>query len=305
MKQLLYLMPIISGAMWGSAGIFVRKLTELGMNSYTVVSVRVVLAVLILAVWLGIYDKNLLKIKLKDLWIFVAGGVVGMFGLNLCYNFAISELSLSLAAVLLSLSPVFVLFMAAILFKEKITSKKVICMTIAIAGCVLASGVLESASTMRWSVKGIIVGTIGAFFYGLYGIISKTAMERGYHAFTTTFYCLFMVMLVVIPLTNWKLVTNVVVANPVKMSVFLVIHSLCTSVLPYILYTFSIRYIDAGMASILASGEPVAAMIFGVIFFSEIPTVLSVVGIVLVIMALALLSMPDKKCGQSDKMSVK
>ena len=286
MKQLLYLMPIISGAMWGSAGIFVRKLTELGMNSYTVVSVRVVLAVLILAVWLGIYDRNLLKIKLKDLWIFVAGGVVGMF-----------ELSLSLAAVLLSLSPVFVLFMAAILFKEKITSKKVICMTIAIAGCVLASGVLESASTMRWSVKGIIVGTIGAFFYGLYGIISKTAMERGYHAFTTTFYCLFMVMLVVIPLTNWKLVTNVVLANPVKMSVFLVIHSLCTSVLPYILYTFSIRYIDAGMASILASGEPVAAMIFGVIFFSEIPTVLSVVGIVLVIVALALLSMPDKKCG--------
>lgn len=294
MKQLLYLMPIISGAMWGSAGIFVRKLTELGMNSYTVVSVRVVLAVLILAIWLGIYDKNLLKIKLKDLWIFVAGGVVGMFGLNICYNFAISELSLSLAAVLLSLSPVFVLFMAAILFKEKITSKKVICMTIAIAGCVLASGVLESASTMRWSVKGIIVGTIGAFFYGLYGIISKTAMERGYHAFTTTFYCLFMVMLVVIPLTNWKLVTNVVVANPIKMSVFLVIHSLCTSVLPYILYTFSIRYIDAGMASILASGEPVAAMIFGVIFFSEIPTVLSVVGIVLVIVALALLSMPKK-----------
>ena len=294
MKQLLYLMPIISGAMWGSAGIFVRKLTELGMNSYTVVSVRVVLAVLILAVWLGIYDRNLLKIKLKDLWVFVAGGVVGMFGLNICYNFAISELSLSLAAVLLSLSPVFVLFMAAILFKEKITSKKVICMTIAIAGCVLASGVLESASTMRWSVKGIIVGIIGAFFYGLYGIISKTAMERGYHAFTTTFYCLFMVMLVVIPLTNWKLVTNVVVANPIKMSVFLVIHSLCTSVLPYILYTFSIRYIDAGMASILASGEPVAAMIFGVIFFSEIPTVLSVVGIVLVIVALALLSMPKK-----------
>lgn len=304
MKQLLYLMPIISGAMWGSAGIFVRKLTELGMNSYTVVSVRVVLAVLILAIWLGIYDKDLLKIKLKDLWIFVAGGVVGMFGLNICYNFAISELSLSLAAVLLSLSPVFVLFMAAILFKEKITSKKVICMTIAIAGCVLASGVLESASTMRWSVKGIIVGTIGAFFYGLYGIISKTAMERGYHAFTTTFYCLFMVMLVVIPLTNWKSVTNVVVANPVKMSVFLVIHSLCTSVLPYILYTFSIRYIDAGMASILASGEPVAAMIFGVIFFSEIPTVLSVVGIVLVIVALALLSMPDKKRRRSDKMSV-
>lgn len=304
MKQLLYLMPIISGAMWGSAGIFVRKLTELGMNSYTVVSVRVVLAVLILAVWLGIYDKDLLKIKLKDLWIFVAGGVVGMFGLNICYNFAISELSLSLAAVLLSLSPVFVLFMAAILFKEKITSKKVICMTIAIAGCVLASGVLESASTMRWSVKGIIVGTIGAFFYGLYGIISKTAMERGYHAFTTTFYCLFMVMLVVIPLTNWKLVTDVVVANPVKMSVFLVIHSLCTSVLPYILYTFSIRYIDAGMASILASGEPVAAMIFGVIFFSEIPTVLSVVGIVLAIVALALLSMPDKKRRRSDKMSV-
>ena len=76
-------------------------------------------------------------------------------------------------------------------------------------------------------------------------------------------------MLVVIPLTDWKLVTDVVVSNPVEMSIFLVIHSLCTSVLPYILYTFSIRYIDAGMASILASGEPVAAMILELFSFQK------------------------------------
>ena len=51
---------------------------------------------------------------------------------------------------------------------------------------------------------------------------------------------------------------------------------------------------DAGKASILASGEPIAAMIFGVFFYHEIPTVLSVIGVLLTLTALTLLSIPEK-----------
>lgn len=68
--------------------------------------------------------QKLLKIKLKDLWIFICAGIFSMLGLNLCYNFAINELTLSLSAVLLSLAPIFVLILASILFKEKLTLQK-------------------------------------------------------------------------------------------------------------------------------------------------------------------------------------
>ncbi len=36
MKRIIYMLPILSGIMWGSGGIFVRVLTELGMDGFTV-----------------------------------------------------------------------------------------------------------------------------------------------------------------------------------------------------------------------------------------------------------------------------
>jgi len=56
-------------------------------------------------------------------------------GLNLCYNESMNTISLSLAAVLLSLAPIYVLIFAYVLFREKITSKKIICIIFAIFGC--------------------------------------------------------------------------------------------------------------------------------------------------------------------------
>ena len=45
---MIQLLPVLSGIMWGSAGIFVRILTEYGMDSITIVESRVVPAVVIL-----------------------------------------------------------------------------------------------------------------------------------------------------------------------------------------------------------------------------------------------------------------
>ena len=118
MKKMMSFFAIISGILWGSGGIFVRTLTNMGMNAYTIISTRVIVAVLIILIGLICYNPAYLKIKLKDFWIFVVAGMIGMYGINLCYNFAIRDLTLSLAAVLLSMSPIFVLILAAILFNN-------------------------------------------------------------------------------------------------------------------------------------------------------------------------------------------
>ena len=295
MKKLMSFFAIISGILWGSGGIFVRTLTNMEMNAYTIISTRVMVAVFIIFIGLMIYDKNLFKIRLKDVWIFIVAGMIGMFGINLCYNFAIKDLTLSLAAVLLSMSPIFVLILAALFFKEKITKKKLLCMFLALTGCALVSGVFENASGMQWSVRGILIGLLSALFYAIYSLITKVAMKRGHHAFTITFYSLLTVLLVVLPLTDWQITVELLERGGIKMGMFMLIHSLCTSVLPYILFTVSLAYIDAGKASILAACEPIAAMIFGVIFFSEIPTMLSVGGLVLATIAITIMTLPEKK----------
>ena len=283
------LLPIIAGALWGSVGVFVRGFTNGNIDNVSILVMRVLFAAIMMFVFIAIKDKSLLKINLKDVWVFACGGIVAMFGMNFCYNNAINSLSLSLAGVLLALSPVFVMFLAAILFKEKITARSIVCMIFALIGCTMASGVIGGVE-IAFSTSGILFGIAAAFFYGLTSIFSKIAMEKGYHALTMTFYSMLILAIVLLPFADWKLVGEYVMVSPANNIIFILMHSLCTAVLPYLLYNLALSNVDASLASILVAGaEPSAAMIFGIIFFAEMPSVVSILGLVVTIVALTIL----------------
>lgn len=283
------LLPIIAGALWGSVGVFVRGFTNGNIDNVSILVMRVLFAAIMMFVFIAIKDKSLLKINLKDVWVFACGGIVAMFGMNFCYNNAINSLSLSLAGVLLALSPVFVMFLAAILFKEKITARSIVCMIFALIGCTMASGVIGGGE-IAFSTSGILFGIAAAFFYGLTSIFSKIAMEKGYYALTMTFYSMLILAIVLLPFADWKLVGEYVMVSPANNIIFILMHSLCTAVLPYLLYNLALSNVDASLASILVAGaEPSAAMIFGIIFFAEMPSVVSILGLVVTIVALTIL----------------
>lgn len=299
MERIYNIMPIISGICFGSAGIFVRELSE-NMNSTSIISSRILIAILLLSLWIAVRYPMNFRIKLKDSWIFVGAGVLGTLGLNLCYNFSINELSLSLAAVLIALAPIFVMVFAFFMFHEAITAKKVISIILALVGCVLTSGILENNASMHWSWIGILVGSASAGFYALYSIFSKVGMKKSYPALTITFYSMLATAVVLLPFTQWDNMEHYIAANPLRNTLFMVMHSLCTAVCPYAFYTVALDHMEAGKASILCSCEPVAAMVFGLFFFEEIPTVLSVTGLMIVLLALAMLVLSDKSQGIID-----
>ena len=292
-KKIMPIFPILAGILWGATGIFIRKSMALGMNSITVISSKVSIASIIMIIFITIYNKSLLKIKLKDIYIFISAALLGMFAVNVFFNESVHLLSLSLAAVLLSLSPIFVLIMSYFLYKEKITTIKIISMILAFLGCVLVSNVLSSKINL--SFRGIISGLLAAFFYALYSIISKKALQKGYHSLTITLYAFIFISIIIAPFTNWELIINLVKNDPINISVFMIMHSVLVLIMPYVFYTISFSFMDAGKASILASCEPIASTIFGIIFFNEIPNIPSIIGIALTVTALTLLSMPSKK----------
>lgn len=295
MKKFVVLLPTLAGVMWGVTGVFSRILNEAGMSNSTILETRMLLGSAILLAGCLCVKPQLLKIKLKDFWIFLCGAFLGNFGLSYFYVEAINQLSLGFAAVLLCIFPVFVMLLSAIFFHEKITPKKIGCMALAFAGCVLVSGVVENGLGAGWSWFGVFIGLLAAFCYALYSIFSKLAKEREYDAITITFWFMLMIAIALLPVTEWDLIGNFVAAAPVSNGFFLLGHSLCAAVLPYIFYTFSMTYMDAGKASILASSEPLAAMVFGALFFDEIPTVLAVGGMLLTVIAIVILSFPEKE----------
>ena len=290
MNNLILFLPILSGIMFGSAGVFVRSLLGYGMSGISVIFLRFAFAAAELLIVILLTDRRLLKLKLRDLPLFMGTGLGCMFGLNLAYNTSIKYLPLLLAAILLSLAPVIVLFLSAILFKEKITAKKIICMIMAIIGCALAGGILEQHSGMTLSGLGIAAGLIAAFFYALYSILSKTASSRGNHTYTIIFYSVLIIAVVTEPFAEYDIIGSYISEAPMPHMLFLTAHALCISVLPYVFITTAQLYADAGYVYILASGgEPVAAVVFGMIFFGEMPTAVGIIGMLITITALTVL----------------
>lgn len=294
-KNLILLFPIISGIMWSSGGVFTRILYNCGFENISIFSTRVILATIILFVVLLIFDRKSLKINLKDIWLFVGCGLLGTLLLNLCYNEAAFTVSLSLASLLLSLAPIFALFISAIIFKEKITPIKIICLIFALFGCLLVSGILEN-SGLSWSMHGLIFGFLSALFWALYGIFSKLATNKGYSTSTIIFYSFLLNSIVLTPFTSWDLFTNFLISNPQTNIIFAVAHSIFTSILPYFLFSFALEYIDNGPATILCSGaEPTFATIWGALLFSEYPSILNLIGIIITIIALSILTYSNTK----------
>ncbi|HHT63623.1 MAG TPA: DMT family transporter [Clostridia bacterium] len=77
----------------------------------------------------------------------------------------------------------------------------------------------------------------------------------------------------------------------------------CLAIAPYVLFTYSLKYIDTGRASILASCEPITATFLGILIYKEIPSVISVIGIVLILAAVVLLSNPNWGKGKINYLS--
>lgn len=295
MAKLAGILAVLAGALWGAVGLFVRYQQGFGFDTFTVLEMRVIISAVMLALFLFFFHRDMFRIRLKDAWLFLTSGLLGMTVLNLAYNLSIETLSVSFSAVLLSLAPLYVVFAAAILFKEKITAKKVLCMFAAVGGCVLVSG-LAATGVANASWTGIGFGLLAGLCYGLYSIVSRLANERGYHAFTITFYGILLTAIVTAPFADWGLMGQFIQMNPVGHSAFCLLNSALTSVAPYVLFSFALSHGDTGVVSILAAaGEPTAAMVFGALFLSEVPTVLNMLGLVVIIAVLVVLNLPDKR----------
>lgn len=289
MKKIYLILPILAGIMFGSSGIFVRTLTQNGIDQTTLLFLRFSIAVIPILIAILLTDKNLFKIELSDLPLFLICAIC-IIGLNLCYNESMTSVSLSLAAVLLSLAPIYVLIIAHFLFNEKITSKKLICMALAIFGCILMTRVLET-DLSNIPLFGILSGIGAGLFWAIYLMASKKSIEKENHTYTILFYSIIFISIALAPLTDFSQINSFVSINPILTTLFLILHSTFSFALPYILSTLSLNYMDSGVSSILLSGsEPLAALIFGLVIYAEIPTMLMFCGFVLSIIAMMLLS---------------
>ena len=278
---------LLAGCFWGSMGIFVRRLADYGFSSIQIVAIRVTLAALIFCMLLLIKDPSGFRISVKDIPLFLGLGFGSILFFTVCYFTAITMMPLSTAAILLYTSPIWIMLMSVLFFREKLTGRKLLALALAFAGCVLVSGVSGEGMTL----PGLLVGLGSGIGYGLYSILGTVALRR-YSPFTVTTYTF-----VFAALGSWlicrpaEMLAKFAAAPDLPGLVFFCfLTALVTAVIPFLAYTLGLQTVEASRAGILATVEPLVATLIGVAVFSEPLTLLSGLGILLILAAVVLLN---------------
>jgi len=284
---------LIAAAFWGTMGVFVRNLNQAGLASLEITQIRITVGFFCIGLYLLLFRRDLLKIRLKDLWCFLGTGIVSLLLFSTCYFKSIEiGVSLSTAAILLYTAPIFVMLMSLVLFKEKLTFIKLAALILSFVGCILVSGI---GGGQLGNPLGIALAIASGFFYALYSIFSRYAIQRGYGALTIVFYTFLFCSIGCAFMADWGNIAQVVFVPDWKIVLLSITLGVITGFLPYVFYSSGLEHLESSRASIIASLEPVVGTLCGMIFFHEIPTVTGVIGIFLVLIAVAALSIPMKK----------
>ncbi len=286
------LCALLAGIVWGTMSIFVENLKGIGVSTMSIVFLRTTITAAFLGICLAIFNPVLLKIKLKDIWIFAGNGILSLVFFTFCYFNAIVKSSAAIAAVLLYTAPVFVMLLSLVFFREKLTKSKILACVIATIGCVLTSGLLDSNSSV--SLEGILFGLCSGFCYALYSIFTGAAIKKGYNALTIVFYSFLFACLSSMPFADLKHTLPIILSgwSPLLYTLGM---GVVTAIIPYFLYTTALDNIEASKASIIASIELVVASLVGFFVFGQNLGLLSILGIVLVLLSIVILNIKFKK----------
>ncbi len=280
------ILAALSGCMWGSIGLFVHKLGMYGIGSMPMAAGRYLVAVVLVGIVLGAGKRELLKIRLRDLpWFFVTGILCLLF-FNVCYGFAIEKSSMPVAAVLLYTSPVIVTLASAVIFREKITLRRMAAVCMAVTGCAFVSGIMHGS--LAYPLPAYLWGLAAAVGYASYSIVAGVLLKR-YHAVTVLFYSFLTAAAGGCVLIDVKGLAETAAADPAA-GLWLVTAAVVCNICPYFCYNLALEDMEASRVAVIASIEPAVASLLGVLVMKEQMDVFGAAGVGMIFAAIVVLN---------------
>lgn len=294
-KQLMgTFLVLLAGALWGTMGLFVKYLSDgYGFSSMQIVFARLLEGAVLYWFVIGIFRRKDVRISKCDFLWASAMGIFSLLMFAFCYFQAITRIGLSVAAVLLYTSPIWIMLMSALFFKEAMTVQKILVLFLAFAGCVFVSGL----SGVHISPIGILFGLLSGIGYGAYSIFG-TILLRKNSSLTVTAYAFTVATVGAACLCNPMAFIHTVAVHSGNFAlwVMLLLMGIVTAFVPYLSYTKGLELVGATRASILATIEPMVATLLGVLVYHEKLSVWAILGIGCILSAIILKSvLSDRK----------
>ena len=281
---------IIASACWGTSGIFIFNIVNRsGLSAVGLAFWRDLFSALILLAGILIVKPKLLVVKKQDLPWLIGMGAISIGAFHIFWNISVLRLGASLATVIQCNAPVIVTLLARIFFKEELSLRKLAAITTAIAGTLLAAGVLQSGS---WQVdtQGIWIALGSAITYGSLSLFGKK-LSGDYNSWTITFY-----IFAIGTLTIFLFQGGNPEPYPVGSGIlpWLLGFVLMSTILGFGLYTKALSLLPASIASITATAEIIFAVILAYLFLGEQLGIWQILGAALIILGVVLVSLKKR-----------
>ncbi len=277
----------ISGILWGTIGIFVKGLAALGADGALIGFLRMFSAfVIILAVSLVKHGRKIILHDRRTLFYCVLLGVLcnGLF--NVFYTASININGMGIASVLMYTAPVFTAIGSAIIFREKFSAVKISALFVNIVGCILTvTGGNFSGNNI--DVAGILAGIGSGFCYGMAAVIGRLAGERT-DALTVSMYSYLSAWIFLAVFMRPDI--SFALGEP-KILGLGFLYGLIPTAFAYLTYYNALKVVDdTSKVPVIASVEPVTAVLIGTIIYNESIGTANLIGVAVVLISIIIMA---------------
>ncbi|MFD3164318.1 DMT family transporter [Herpetosiphon sp. NSE202] len=270
---------IISAMAFGGLGVFARLAYDDGTEPITVLCLRFTIAAIVMHGILRLRGERLPRGKLL-IGLILLGGI-GYVGQSLAYFVALTMASAGLVAVLLYLYPGLVTLLAVVFFKERLTTRKLIALALALAGTALAIGPIGGGKPL-----GIMLGIAAAVIYAIYITVGSQITARAGAIPAST----------VIMSAAAVVYTGIMLARgpvwPASINGWLAIVgiALVATVLAIVMFFVGLERIGPTAASTISALEPLVSVGAAVVVLHEPISIWQLAGGLLILTAVVLLA---------------
>lgn len=262
---------IFSMVVFGTIGILVKNIN---LSSGETALFRAVIATIAIILYKFVSGKKILfkEIK-KDLPIlFLSGAAMGFNWIFLfqAYNYT----TISIATLSYYFAPVIVMIVCPIIFREKLTTKQLICFFMSTIGLIMVIGVggLDKSNN---NIIGIGFGLAAAFLYATVIILNK--FIKNVAGIDRTLIQFFAAIIVLTPYIMMTTGINIEKLDRVGLISIIVLGLFHTGI-SYCLYFSSLKDLKGQEAAILSYIDPLVAIIISVTILGETISFFQVIG---------------------------
>ncbi|MGO1469064.1 MAG: DMT family transporter [Tissierella sp.] len=281
------LLILASSILWGTALLYTQYILDNGIDAKDLVSLKMLFGFLTMFIYILYKDRSLLKIDRRGLGYAAIIGLVCHALFNLFVFKAIEETSIATSVTLLYTSPILVTIISRILFKEKITTKKMTALILAVIGAwITVTG--GSFKSLNFNIIGIFYGLGSSLFFGTMAIINKFIVDD-YEEITLLTYTLGFAFVFSLAFSSPFAVLNIEFSPLVYL--FVIMLGVLPTAVSHLLYLKGLYFgVESSKASIISTFEVPVSIVGSFLIFGQSLSIIEIIGVLLVFISIFIIN---------------